>query len=107
MEQLNKTLPEDLLHYIYKIYYTKEIIPLIKNKKSILCLLCCVHGFPCVNCAGYCYEFKYGNGYLYGFKINNLDNNLKTYFKPRKPQEITYSETFDSLFKDAMSYYRS
>jgi hypothetical protein len=43
-------LPEDILNIIYKKIFTNNVLPLIK-KKSTLCLLCCVHGFPCINCA--------------------------------------------------------
>jgi len=95
-------LPEDIINYIYKIYYTNEIIPLIKDKKSNLCLLCCLNNFPCINCARYCYNYKYGPGYLYYNKIENTSS-----FKPRTFQDITFSETFDSFFKDAMDYYQN
>lgn len=93
-------LPDDLVEYIYKIYYKKIVLDeLLKLEFPKMCLNCCYHGLPCANCYDYKYEGNLGPGYVLGEQFlyvddissNVLFNTIK--WALRKPYKIFYSNS--------------
>jgi hypothetical protein len=127
-------LPESVVHKIYKILFTNDVLHELKNNKRFrthaLCLNCCIHGFPCFLCAEYIYIGKMGPGYEYNVRklekqnsytvecliniiiwlLYNKNKNIvqqidNTVFNITLPQNIVYRETFTRFFHESIDYY--
>tara|TARA_B100001094_G_scaffold324240_1_gene376522 strand:+ start:1666 stop:1998 length:333 start_codon:yes stop_codon:yes gene_type:complete len=73
-------LPEDIVEYIYKIYFKKIVLQeLLTIDPPKMCLNCCYHGLPCANCYDNKYEGILGPGHYCGKRfVHILEINNET-----------------------------
>ena len=58
---------ESLQCHIEKMYFVHNVLPQLVNRVltcSPVCLNCVHHGFPCLNCAEYCFCGRLGPGFF-------------------------------------------
>ena len=76
MKNLYDSLHESLQQHVHKMDMTHNVLPLVESKANTtkMCLNCCFHGFPCLNCAYYKYNGTLGPGCMCGDKIMFSDD---------------------------------